>query len=1692
MSPVGRCWGLRLGDGFGVAGQQLNVQDIVPPSPRSMFSSARFSARSVVLALCLSPFFSARGAGAVGAGGGIPTVEFTKASSIAHEHVSPVTLRIELSDVQGSDVLVPFVATGTAVDPDDYSPGPNPVVIPAGTRFADVLLLPVDDALVEMPETIVVTLLTPSGATLGPTDVQTVTLLDDDGPHGDRWPGCLELKPWGYDFSPQRVGDPAQVQLFQVVNTQSQSIEFRGLALEGSSDDDFQITYSDSLPHTLAPGASTSLQVEFLPLAKDLTQAFARIRQRPGSRGYARPLLSGIAIGPPGADVLLNADTFEHLDGGGQRWCADYGLQGTSNPVSSTANISGTPEDDLYRTARSGAAFGYSLPLPDGTYDVIIHAAELVHDNPGERVFDVAMEGSSVLQGIDLVALVGKEFAWRSPVKRVVVDGGSLGLDFVGTVGEALVAAVEVRSMALVDGDADQLDFGAVDVSSVAQLTLLVTNSGLAPAKVTNLDFVLDGTGYGSGRDFVVRVDNVNYWGGDVTTGYSVDWDLPAGQSVAIPVFFQPTYHDSHLLNLELAGDFGMVEAELLGIGGEPGWGYLHPDLEMDRTIYIDFDGDGFDTVGLVGSNSHTHEPGQALDAFEWQIDGNVVSTDADTVQSVAVGQSQVTLTIWDDKVPPDQASVSAPLDVHTLSTVPGILASYFDGTSGGAAALLDASLGLASFVERRLDHQVDLVSGSVGGSGLTSEVLVRTQSDFVLGAAAQVQFDTLGGYGSRVRVDGAVVSGSNSLAAGSHSLEVRWAVADGAQLPLGLTVTIDGSGAVDFEEGLTHSEVGTVPTLHLMTPVGNESGGNFITLLGFGFFPPDQVVVHWGGLVDFAFADLSGWEDGKLELISPPGQGKIFVSVETPAGVSNALEFEYKPDGPVPIVFDALVDRDVGLTGPTCGVFHPNGKFYVGLLDGRIAELSFDENWYLQGAGVVLHPGISALTNSDLCGITVNPYDDPTGPVKLYVGHGEHWLNGGGSFSGPSPFTGQVSVLTGPDFDSPQVLVDGLPTSNHDHGVNGLVFDHNGDLLICMGGNTNAGVRHSAIGDLDESPLSGAILKALTSRNNFNGNVSYLDRATGSPVTDQVLAENTDVAPGVDVFSFAHGFRNGFDLALTTSGSLYATDNGPNYGFGYESTGPNSDTGSHGNGDDELMWVEEGAYYGHANRSRGLLDPRQYVYRDESEAESGEFSQHIIELASSVNGVKEYRSTTFGAQLRGWLVLQQWNVGQMLVELDEEGQVVESTQWISPATGGLNLAVGPGGTVVAVDFTQNRLRFLRPSDAAATGLTAYEISPWRAPAGGGTAFVIGGVGFVPGQTTVTVGGVPAVVTSVTSQRITGILPALAVNNVDALYDVVVREGVSASSISDAFLALPQDAGNMLGYWRSAPSMPVALGEVVCAVVGTEMFLMGEGSDQTHVYDLLARTWLAPRAPRPYPGDHHACEVWQGKVLLFGGVGSGAAGRVQIYDPVADSWTTGASMPWSGGSCSSALIDGLVYVSGGIVGSSTVGNLSVYDPVTDTWDAGGVNLPPMPVPANHAASATDGVALWVFGGRGGGNWPQPGYDVVQRYDPATQTWTTSNDAGAPLAPMPMGRGGTGRAVFHRGEFLVLGGESSSTVFGDVQAYDPLQDSWRLETPLPTARHGIYPVLYKSRLFVAGGGGAAGFSSSDVVEVFRRH
>ncbi|MDZ8055514.1 MAG: malectin domain-containing carbohydrate-binding protein [Aulosira sp. ZfuVER01] len=291
------------------------------------------------------------------------------------------------------------------------------------------------------------------------------------------------------------------------------------------------------------------------------------------------------------------------------------------------------------------------------------------------------------------------------------------------------------------------------------------------------------------------------------------------------------------------------------------------------------------------------------------------------------------------------------------------------------------------------------------------------------------------------------------------------------------------------------------------------------------------------------------------------------------------------------------------------------------------------------------------------------------------------------------------------------------------------------------------------------------------------------------------------------------------------------------------------------------------------------------------------------------------------------------------------------------------------------------------------------------------------------------------------------------------------------------------------GIWDSAPKMPISLGEVSSGIINGIVYVVGEANSATLAYNLATGSW-SNVAVRPYVGNHHAAEVFNGKLYLLGGLGGGADGKVQIYDPATNQWSLGANMPFAAGSSSSAVINGEIYVAGGIVGSSTTNQVAKYNPTTNTWTM----LAPMKQGLNHSASGTDGSKLYVFGGRDGGNTVTNGYNTVEIYDPATNTWVSSLDAGSSLKPLPQARGGTGKAAYLNGEFYVMGGETlngagatSNNVYDRVDIYNPKTNTWRLGTPMPTPRHGIFPVVYGGEIWVAGGGLKAGYGNSNVFE-----
>ena len=128
-----------------------------------------------------------------------------------------------------------------------------------------------------------------------------------------------------------------------------------------------------------------------------------------------------------------------YTDSGGHVWNADqFGSGGT---VSSKPNdIGNTIDDNLYRTYRYGN-FTYAVPVTNGTYDVYLELVEPWWNAPGQRIFSVAAEGTTVLSNVDVFAMAGK-FNAAERSFTVPVSDGVLNLTFTSSIDNAIVSAI--------------------------------------------------------------------------------------------------------------------------------------------------------------------------------------------------------------------------------------------------------------------------------------------------------------------------------------------------------------------------------------------------------------------------------------------------------------------------------------------------------------------------------------------------------------------------------------------------------------------------------------------------------------------------------------------------------------------------------------------------------------------------------------------------------------------------------------------------------------------------------------------------------------------------------------------------------------------------------------------------------------------------------------------------------------------------------------------------------------------------------------------------------------------------------------------------------------------------------------------------------------------------------------------------
>jgi N-acetylneuraminic acid mutarotase len=205
---------------------------------------------------------------------------------------------------------------------------------------------------------------------------------------------------------------------------------------------------------------------------------------------------------------------------------------------------------------------------------------------------------------------------------------------------------------------------------------------------------------------------------------------------------------------------------------------------------------------------------------------------------------------------------------------------------------------------------------------------------------------------------------------------------------------------------------------------------------------------------------------------------------------------------------------------------------------------------------------------------------------------------------------------------------------------------------------------------------------------------------------------------------------------------------------------------------------------------------------------------------------------------------------------------------------------------------------------------------------------------------------------------------------------------------------------------------------------------------------------------------------------------------VYMLDEQAGQWVPRAPMPTARSGGGAAVIDGKIYVAGGRPPRGA--DFAVYDPRADQWTV----LPDVPTQRNHLAVAAIDGRIYVAGGRFGGGVGSELTDVLEIYDPRTNTWTR----GAPLLAPRAGVASVGA----NGCLYVVGGEGNladpGEMFAENEVYDPGTNTWRRLDPMPLPTHGLTGGAFINGLvYLPGGATRRGVSGNDVttrLQVYR--
>lgn len=127
-----------------------------------------------------------------------------------------------------------------------------------------------------------------------------------------------------------------------------------------------------------------------------------------------------------------------HTDCNSNNWAADENFNGGTGATTANTITGSTPcssDQALYQDQRYGSSFNYSFNVPAGSYQVTLKFAETYSGDfaAGDRVFNVAINGTTVLSNLDVYGTVGANTALDKVFNNIAPSGGVITIQFTGT-----------------------------------------------------------------------------------------------------------------------------------------------------------------------------------------------------------------------------------------------------------------------------------------------------------------------------------------------------------------------------------------------------------------------------------------------------------------------------------------------------------------------------------------------------------------------------------------------------------------------------------------------------------------------------------------------------------------------------------------------------------------------------------------------------------------------------------------------------------------------------------------------------------------------------------------------------------------------------------------------------------------------------------------------------------------------------------------------------------------------------------------------------------------------------------------------------------------------------------------------------------------------------------------------------------